>query len=582
MLSKTLSFGENKWDLKEGESSMDPNVAVENLSVSLKSCEPFCTTEIDSSKSLVAEDTLRTDVIVGALNSISIAEPSGQKDDEGKDTVRYDDSSETKCPDIVCSSPQRSNNMNGLQLKTETTRASRKGRKISSKKLLLDLNSLKVSRRRRSYFCKKTRLSDWGSLENIGHVFKQNAEFEVNQIEHKKLTEARSGRRGAKRNKNQKPPSSQMSKEESHASTSCIRLKVKLGKEVGHSCPMDIIPVAVNDGKNYCGTRIKSPKFTKSIENKFEEQIPSNAGVKYCNGKMDKAILLSGACVLDVVQLADKDSAEKVVGKIADDHDGVPAQKEANLLEVAEDNRCLDPGTSPDSEVINLIPEGQISGKISEVLDDVLITSQGCVALGDVSSLSLPQPSSKKGNMKNKLRQTVNCNVEGDLLGPEIINSAGVTEKYGYLEGMGDGTFSSEASISTTSGNASVNTSSGDVFSMENPLPSSRVTDFGVSTETLKVESGSVGDLCSTLGVRHELGIPDKFLPCANKKGHKLSKSSKSTKSRSEVPQPMCSKGNSCRQKGNQSKRNVKEKGDGVQAIFKENDSEKGVYSYIN
>lgn len=133
MLNEILPIGENVLDFKDGESSMDPNCAVEKLSVSLQSCEPFCTTVVDSSKSMVAPDTLRTDVIVCALNSIIIAELSGQKDVEGKDNVRRDYASETKCPDIVCSSPRRSTSMSGMKQKTEIKRAVRRCRTANKK-----------------------------------------------------------------------------------------------------------------------------------------------------------------------------------------------------------------------------------------------------------------------------------------------------------------------------------------------------------------------------------------------------------------------------------------------------------------
>uniref|UniRef100_A0A5B6ZFR2 Histone-lysine N-methyltransferase ASHH2 n=1 Tax=Davidia involucrata TaxID=16924 RepID=A0A5B6ZFR2_DAVIN len=581
MLTEISPIEENVCNVKEGSSDMDPNCAVENLSVSLQSCEPFCAADNDSPKSFVAPDIVGTNLLVGAFNSISIVESSGRREHEGKDNVGYDDASKTMCPDIIYPSSRRSTRMNKLNQKTQAKKDAGKRGKTAKKKPLLDLILLRVARRRRSFLCKQARSSVWGLFGNVTQVFEQNIGLDVNQNEYKESRKVRSGRGSGKQNKNQAGRSSQGSKGKIRASTSGIRLKLKLGKEVNQSCPVDMVPVVDNGLGKYRGTSIEFPKLNNHIEDKLEEQVPGIREFQYCNGNMEKGMMLSDASILDV-HLADKDLdstvIEKLAGNTTDNNHAIPCQIEDEGLGVAVDNKYLDPGTSPDSEVINLIPDAQVSGKVPEDLHDALISSQACVAPQDVMSLSLPQMSSKKGMKKDKLTQAVNCSVEDRFPNPEIINKARELEKPGQREKMGDGFYSSEASISTTTGIASGNTSSSEGFSRE-PLLLSGVTDFGVSSETLKDERSAEVDLYSRLGVgieSPESRISEKLLPSSKSKGRKLPKNSKSTgvsKSRPVPDSTRSRRGKACRQKGNQTKsvnkRKIKEKGDFKQVVCK-------------
>ncbi|KAA8546452.1 hypothetical protein F0562_002809 [Nyssa sinensis] len=581
MLTEISPIEENVCNFKEGSSKMDPNCAVENLSVSLQSCEPFCVTDNDSPKSLVAPDILGTDVLAGAFNSISIVESSRRREREGKDNGGYDDACKTNCPDINYPSPRRrSTRMNKSNQKTQTKKDAGRCWRTAKKKPLLDLILSRVARRRRSFLHKQARSSVWGLLGNVTQIFEENIALDVNQKEYKESRKAKSGRGSRKRNKNQAGQSSQRSKGKNHASASGIRLKVKLGKEVNTSYLVEMVPVVDNGLEKYRGTNIEFPKLNNGIEDRLEEQVPVIREFQQCNGNLEKEMMLSDASVLDV-HLIDKDLdstvIEKSAGNNTDNNHAIPCQIEVEGLGVVVDNRYSDPGTSPDSEVINLIPDAQVCGKVPEDLHDVLISSRACVAPRDVTCLSLAQMSSKKGTKKDKLPQAVNWSVEDGFPSPEIINKAQELEKPGQTEKVGDGFYSSEASISTTTGNASGNTSSSDVFSRE-PLLLSGVTDFGVSCETLKDESTAEVDPYSRLvGIESpESQISEKLLPSSKSKGRKLPKNSNSTgvgKSRPEVPDSAGSRrGKVCRQKGNQTKsvnkRKIKEKGDHEQVVW--------------
>ncbi|GMP79538.1 hypothetical protein CsSME_00035035 [Camellia sinensis var. sinensis] len=584
MLTEILPILENACNFKEGSSSMDHNCAVEDLSVSQQTCEPFSVTDADPSKSLVAPDISGTEGLVGSFNSIGVVESSGQRDNEVKDNIKFDDSSELERPETICLSPPRSvhAHITKLNQKTLTKKALRKCGKTVIEKPLIDSVLFRVARKRRSYFCKPARSSVWGSLGHIRQLFEQNAAIDIIQNKQMKSRKARGVQGSRRRNKSQAGASSQRSKGKTCALSGPLRLKVKLGKEMGLICPTNMVSVIDNDLENYWGTSsIDVPNLTNGSENKLK------------GGDPEKVVMLSDASHVDVC-LANKDLestliSEKSATVTSDNHQRVPSQTQDEGLEVAVDNRYLDSGTSPDSEVINLIPEAQVNGKVQEDLHDVLMSSQVCVANEDVTSLNVP-PKNKKGKKKYELPCADNFIVEDRLPSPEIINKASVLEKQGQGEKMGDGFYSSEASISTTTANMSGNTSSSEGFPRE-LLPLSRVADIGVSCEALKVESGTEEDPCFRHGAgleSPESHVSDKLLPCAKTKGRKHVKSSKSrgaSKSGSEVSDSSRSGiGNASRQKGNPLKsvnrRKLKDKSACDQVVCRvENHPETGDHS---
>ncbi|KAK3013073.1 hypothetical protein RJ639_009912 [Escallonia herrerae] len=498
MLSLIPPVEEILCGFKEGVLSMDPNCAVERLSASLQSCEPFGLTDIDSSKRLAAPDSTGTSVRVSDFNSINVDESPEQGTSDGGDDVRLDDSS----PDIECSSPW-SSHMTKVRRKTEKGKGvincSKTGKK---KKPLLDLVFLKVARRRRSCLqgrsClqRQTRSSIWGSLGNIGEILKQNAGLDVNKIRHKDSLRTSSGQGGQ---------SSQCNGVENRVSTGRIRLRVKLGKDVVQSCLMDAAPVIDNNLGKHWGVMTELPKITKDIESNLYGAAMSSEGMR-----------------------------GKLAADSGDNRNGFPSPEE---VEAPAGNSCMDPGTSPDSEVINVISDTQISGKTVEDLHDALTSSQDCVASRDLTSL--PQTSSENGKECNKPQQAS-------------------SENNGHQGKLRDCFCMSEDSAI---GNASGTTSGSDGVSMDFQ-PKSRVNDFGVSIDTSKVESFVEGNQCSSLGVGLESPESQTSEPlryCNVPKGRKVSKISRS--------KGMSRSGNACRpdekQANSVDKHKVNEKDDG-------------------
>lgn len=416
----------------------------------------------------------------------------------------------------------------GESMTIATGRPSRKCKRISNGKVPSDLSFFEfVGTGRRSLFY-KPRESDWGSMDSIDHVFKQIADADLNRAEHEKLREDGGIVGDVKLKSNQKRARSHRSKKEVPASTSRIRLKVTFGR----SCSSDIIPGVVGDHRSSCHTQIKSPKCTEDIKKKFEEGIRS----------------------------------------APDGHDEVATQKQVELLE-AVDSRCLEPGTSPDSEVINMIPDSQTSEKIAE--DDIL-DKEICAVSGEVSSSTLPIASSRKGMKKDIPCQYVNCSTDDKPQSPEIIDGTQVADQDRHLQKMTNDAILSEPYMSITTGNISAKTSSSGVSFVEPPFQSSGVPDFGDSANEGKKNLG--GGLCSPVRSQHESS--EKCVPSIKPRD---TNSLLSPKSRLEWSQAMPLKAGSDEQKGDLSDLKAKEKSDHVRAVCKsEIYTETGSHTFID
>lgn len=594
MLTQILPGGEDACNFQERSSTMDPDCAAEELSVSMQPYEPFSVTANYPFESLIAPDKSGSELLIGAFNSINIAEPCGHGDDKGKNNAKSADACEMESPNTLCFSPPRRNaRITKLNQKTQSRRAVRQRGKRVIKKPLLDSVLLRVARKTRSAFCKPAQSSVWGSLD-ITQLFEQNMGVGIDQNERTKSRRAQVLQGKQKQNKNQVSASLEKPKAKTHSSTGHIRLKIKLGKGASQNCQTDKVSLTDNGRENF-GTNVEVA-LTNDNEKKLHDEVHGINGFRCCNGAPEKAVMLLDSSHLDAC-LKNKDLentaiAQKPARGYANNHQRVPSQREAETLGIRVDDKYLDSGTSPDSEVINLTPEAQGNEKVQEDLLDILIPPHGHVGPGDVRSLNLPQKNGKKVKKKDKASHAGVVTVENSFPSPEIISKASPLEKRGQEEKTGDVFYSSDASILTTTANLSSNTSGSEGFSRES-LPFSRVTGDGISCEALKVESGAEENLCSRLGVglqSTESHVSEKKLPSAKTKGRKHVRSSKSikvSKSGSEVSDLYGScRGNACRQKGNLVKsikgKKVKDNVVGDQVVCKvENRPEAGTYKKI-
>ncbi|XP_040998884.1 histone-lysine N-methyltransferase ASHH2-like isoform X2 [Juglans microcarpa x Juglans regia] len=506
-------------------------------SVSPESCQHFSIANSNTSKDMPDEN------IITSINSSSVAECSEHTDNEEKDNVGVGCVYEIKCPEIVSSSSRSNGRRSKSSQKTSKKRAEKKCKNTTH--VLHSHGSIRIvskaARMKRSSFSKPARSSIWGSLENITQFFEQsNGIYRVSQLQNQGGRKARGGRRSGKQAKMRASGSSRGSRGNHCVSSGCVRLKVKIGKVAGQSCLNNMDPKVVdasasaNTTISDCGTDLFSaaglelPKFNNGVEDSSRED----------------------------GQLTNKDTENtNNIGKAAgdaDDYLGVPSNVVVDTLGGAIENRCTDSGTSPDSEVINLTPDNQVSAIQEADFNDALLTSSK-----DVSARG-HHPSTKRGK-KNKLPRSRNCILKDGSPDPVSISKAKPSKKQGCIPLVGDGVCSREILTSLTNVNSSSNSSSNKELPME-PLVFSRETEHGILRETLKGESSVEAKTYSNLCADVELSEShnSKILhPSMKAMGRKHPKSGKVSKGRSKASESEGKRGNSRRQKREKQSRSV-------------------------
>ncbi|CAN4099653.1 unnamed protein product [Withania somnifera] len=540
MLSQ-ISIGANVFDFGQSSYVMDPDCTTEN---SLQSPQPFELRSADVSQRMVTLDVSGTDVLVNSFDSISVAELSQKGDDKGKDAVKTDNASESECPDNACIAPRRRSGRNCKISQNLATVPARNGRRKAIKKTPTDLSSLQITRKRRSYFSKQARSSVWGLLENTVQCFEHNVRLAIASGKRKNLRIATKGGTGnEKHGKKQNGRKSRKSKGKYFIPTGPISLKVKFGPR----CLMDIIPLIDNDTNKNCtaGQVLKKmPQISCEVDDRLGQKVPS---VQFddCNGNLDNDYVSLSEGYLPGKNAVQEPAAESLVHLVES-----PSQEGRS-----NNNRFSDPGTSPDSEVINLIPDTPI-----DVPEDVhdLTFSKPCAAPVDAPILRMHDKSSKKGRKKERLPKVSSCGVK-DLLSPESMSNAQVFGNLMHGEKQRDGSSFSDTSVLTTSGNITGNMFSTVVFSRE-LLHCSGVSSLGISCASSNLESDLEGNHYSTLGTES---------PESELKVSKGGQPKELGKCRLEISN--LSKGRECKKKGNKGKEEIvhemKHKSDPVKCL---------------
>lgn len=498
-------------DFKELVCTLDSNCLTDTLSVYLESCEPFSVTDPEPSNNLDEPNISRTDVLVDPFNSIVLTESSELRDNDGEDSSRIHHACGKNNNEIKRSLTRRSTRKSTLNQKTDTKLAARKGSRTSGKMPMLDLLAADVGRRRRSDLVQRARPSAWGLGGIIDEIFKQYVENNVDANGHIESRKGRMGRRGGKRNTDFVNQSIQNSQSESRALNKGLLLKFKLGTKVIQNCQFNTIPDMDKDLESYREVKIDTSTLQHEMKDNYEKEVPHASMSRASDGNLDK----------------------RVAGKAGSElHD---------MIGIGEsvENRCLDPGTSPDSEVINVIPETQISGTTAEGLHDLRISSKDCIA-----------------------HQSGDCGDGSGIPSPEIVSDVLLCDKFEHVEKQIEGSWSSGQSMSITTGVASSNASSREGCPVE-PVASLQETEGGVSMDMLTIESGLKADFSIAGFESVESCFSDKLLSGAKTNGQNLQKSSRSrgiTKSMPRVPDLLNKKRTNCRQKGSQAKSTAKGK----------------------
>jgi len=548
-----LPLEENSCILKESAANIAHHCNFEK-SVLPQSCQPFSPADYDTLKDMPDQD------IIASIHSSSVVGCSGHTDNEGKDNVGFGCVFETKCPEIVSSSTRRNGRRSKSSQKTNKNRAAKKCKRTTNVPHPHGSIGIvvKAVRMRRSCLSKRARSSDWGLLGNITQFFKETNGLDgLNPLQNQGLRKARGGRRSGKQNKKCASGSSRGSSGNNFASTSRIRLKVKVGKVAGQSCLNNMVSEVVDmsasanatigvNGTDYSGTSLELPKLANGVGDKLRED-GTIMQLECFSKHLEKEKTFPDAFVMDK-QLANKDSQDtnnidKVAGD-SDDYLGVPSNVEVEALGETNENRCTDPGTSPDSEVINLIPDAQVTARHQADFHDALLTSSKDIAAKG------HRTSGKRGK-KDRVPCLRNSILEDGSSGPVSINKAKTSKKHGSKKDMGNGLCSGEILTPPTSANTSSNLSSNKKVPME-PLVLSRESERGVFIEALKEESGTEAQTYCNLDVDVKLSESHNsknLHPSTKGMGRKLPKSGRVSKGRSKASESASGRGNARRQR---------------------------------
>ncbi|KAK8681786.1 hypothetical protein V6N13_054187 [Hibiscus sabdariffa] len=453
-----------------------------------------------------------------AISSSSSIDCSEQRENERKDILKVDCVAETKnCP-TTSSSSRRSNQKSKSSRKAPAKRGARNCR---STKLQLPLESieflLKASRRKRSCSSKPARSSVWGLFNNITKFLEPCPDL-LCGVQNQEPSKGRGSRQRGKNQagQNRKEPSGL-----SNTSTGCLRLKIKVGKEVAPSKLNTLVAEVVNPSVSVC----TFSNYGK--ENVVEDKTGELGSEMQFHSKEDREMVktCSDAFITEV-KLSNKvvgnaENLEKVAEYAADNSLVSQSDPVGEASQEAIENKCMDPGTSPDSEVINTIPE-QVGLIHQEESHDMVLNTSGGVKISK---------GSKKGKEKDNHRSP----------GAASIRKAKSSKSHrGGKKTIDNGFVSCEALTSSSAANAS------------------RVNGLGVPNEATE----SMDKACFSPDV------PDaknpEHISSSSHKRNQLSKSSKSqevSKGKSRTSDSARSrKGSASKRRGDESKSVCKSK----------------------
>lgn len=366
-----------------------------------------------------------------------------------------------------------------------------------------------------------------------------NGVLEIAQSEHKKSKTTKKGKGNGRQDKNHTGQNSQKSKGKNSIPTGPISLKVKFGSR----CLMDVVPPFDDHMDKRCITGKELPNVARNFDDQLETGLPS-LQFSSCNGNLDNVYTsVSGS------RQSEKNISQEPVDKLLDFHHESSSQEGTAI-----DNRCSDSGTSPDSEVINLVPDTQIIEGDAEELND-LIPSRPSVAPGDVLSLRV-YDRSKKGRKKDRLPKFASSGSK-DLLSPDSMSNSQIFSQLIQGEKVREGSCYADTSALTIGSIGSGNISSAEIISGE-VFPCSGVPEFNIYCASSKLGGGIEGNVCSSLVTESpETEFSEKVVSCHD--GQNTTESERSNlsgKGRSEVLNLKSSKsrGSASKKKGNKKK----------------------------
>ncbi|GMH22312.1 hypothetical protein Nepgr_024155 [Nepenthes gracilis] len=481
-------------DFKNFEQNCDvSNSNIISKTVPLQPCSP--TRAVDD-RHLFVPDISMSDGLLVAAKSV-VADAPCHVCNEGDDYTIIGDDSEAKSSGIQ-SSLRRSSRSKRCVQKAEGRKYVRKCSKKAFNMSLLDGVSdvLLKARRKRSCISKSAHSSGWGSMMNLLKYFEQTDGVAVTKVLNKRSRKFNHRQKSRKQNKIQACMSSKGSKGTKCFPSGRIRLKVIFGKEarqnkvevmapVGHanlatdcSCDGDNHS---NFGENqqavFCSEHIE---VGNRVDDIIGEKIPGIAPVCFSTKNMEESITCQKNSMVNVhpVDKAIKISfiSDKTLGYCCKDSSKMEVEKCGH----SNGDRYFDPGTSPDSEVINQVPDSQIGVRALEVLHDLNHSSKAtaCTANAKVPASSRKIKVKGRSRKKEKLPEASSFNVEDRLPEPDDKTKAKISKKSGRQKNKNNRFCFSDSGILESIGNSSRNPSvSKQVSAVQLPIANMDPTD---------------------------------------------------------------------------------------------------------
>ncbi|KAF8026567.1 hypothetical protein BT93_F3148 [Corymbia citriodora subsp. variegata] len=448
--------------------------------------------------------------------------------DDGKCSTQSDHSSETTVPKIVSSSSQKSSRISKSGRKTQVKRAARNSRNASKVACLLETQEFvsEASKKKRTSISKTARSSPWGALQNVSQLFEQVNGLGFRQVKSQRRSKARTGRESDKKTKDQQVSNPNLSNGTSCGSSTRIRLKVKLGKgpiqgssnviEVVQSVPSVSIVTDAGAPTSFKGICAEVPKMDGEGDNK--------SSVDGCLGNSSsKEKLVSTdprvSSGLETENLGTGVILEKSTGNAREDCLGITDCAEIETAVGTADGSYLDPETSPDSEVINLVPEAQGSEGFREDIDEAVLRCDQEFAICE-------NVGSKKGKKKIKVPRRGNHALKDGSSGSTRTLNDKSSKKRGGRQNMSDCHLSKEGFTASTMANASI-----DCFSQSELLPSPVEAGVAVARASREVDNAdrTFPEEDGSLGLSES--EDNSILNCSMKSlGRKLSQTAKSSR----------------------------------------------------
>ncbi|KAE9608947.1 putative histone-lysine N-methyltransferase [Lupinus albus] len=408
---------------------------------------------------------------------------------------------------------QRNSRSTKLGRKTQSKNASRRC-KNKANAMHLGGCMLEASRKKRSCISKPARSSMWGLLVNIEQFFEQDNVLGASEAMSQELGTARRKCQSCKVIKSGASSSSLDAVQKCSASNTRFRLRVKIGKEIDLSRSHVLIPETVDAlaSISYLGCGSGSLKVADTAEEKICEVVALGKSESLKNEPETDAIVLNGQTTnshlenTSITEKSDGDAEEPCL---------LVAPK---IVVEPTNNKGMDPGTSPDSEVINTIPEDQVGEGHEEYLHHAVFRSS------KESSSNLDVTITKRGKKKDNPICASDCISEDGSQGLPKNNRARNSRNPRRKKKSSAALCSSELPTPTEI-NASRETVTCKDLSAE-PLPLSGEVELGHSAGALKVEV-EVQTTCKR-SVEHEFSESqgsEKFLSPAKSLGHKLPRS---------------------------------------------------------